>query len=147
MLDDSAVLAHQSIVEFVSAVIRPRPDLGGGPLLPPEQARLEAEQLVADYTVLYPTRDVLVTALHGAAMYGLSWFDAHLWAYAEVYGVAEILSEDFAHGRHYGSVRAVNPFLSADGVHDLPPLYTAKEKPAARPSRVARPRRTSAIRR
>jgi predicted nucleic acid-binding protein len=147
LLDDSVVLAHQCVVEFVAAVTRPRRELGGMPLLPLETAHLEAEKLAAEYPVLYPTRDVLLTALRGAAMYGLSWFDAHLWAYAEVYGVAEILSEDFAHGRHYGSVRAVNPFLAADGVHDLPPLYTAKEKPAARPSRVARPRRTSAIRR
>jgi hypothetical protein len=59
-------------------------------------------------------------------MYGLSWFDAHQWAYAEVYGVAEILSEDFEHGRHYGSVRVVDPFLAADGVHELPALYAAQ---------------------
>lgn len=143
--DDSVVLAHQSIVEFVSAVIRPRRDLGGAPLLPPEEARLEAEQLVADYEVLYPTRDVLITALHGAAMYGLPWFDAHLWAYAEVYGVAEILSEDFTHGRHYGSVRAVNPFLAADGVHDLPLLHDTQPRAVARASgKPPRSRRPSA---
>ena len=29
----------------------------------------------------------------GAAAYGLSWSDAHLWAYAEVHGLPEILSE------------------------------------------------------
>jgi predicted nucleic acid-binding protein len=27
------------------------------------------------------------------------------------YGLEEILSEDFQHGRLYGSVRAVNPFI------------------------------------
>jgi predicted nucleic acid-binding protein len=68
---------------------------------------------------------VLLTALRGTAIYGLSWFDAHLWAYAEVHGLSEILSEDFEHGRHYGKVRVVNPFLAAaDGVHELPALYT-----------------------
>jgi predicted nucleic acid-binding protein len=41
----------------------------------------------------------------------LSWFDAHIWAYAEFYGLPEILSEDFQHGRLYGTVRSVNPFL------------------------------------
>ena len=71
----------------------------------------------------------------GTAMYGLSWFDAHLWAYAEVYGVEEILSEDFAHGRHYGTVRAVNPFLSIDGVHELPPLYTPTHEEETSPGR------------
>lgn len=128
LLDGSHVLAHQCIVEFVAAVTRPRPDLGGAPLLPPAEARLEAEELVAEYSVLYPTRAVVLTALRGTAMYGLSWFDAHLWAYAEVYGVDEILSEDYDHGRHYGSVRAVNPFLAADGVHELPPLYAEPQK-------------------
>jgi predicted nucleic acid-binding protein len=118
----SLVLPHQALVEFFAAVVRPRRDLGGAPLLPPEEARLETEGLMAQFRVVYPNRDVVQTALRGTAMYGLSWFDAHLWAYAEVYGFAEILSEDFTHGRHYGTVRVVNPF-AADGVHELPPLY------------------------
>lgn len=146
LLDDSVVLAHQCVVEFVAAVTRPRKDLGGAPLLPLDEARVKAERLAAQFQVHYPNRDVLLTALRGTAMYGLSWFDAHLWAYAEVYGVEEILSEDFAHGRHYGTVRAVNPFLAADGVHELPPLYTVAEQEktlAPRPSRVAAGRRQS----
>jgi predicted nucleic acid-binding protein len=47
----------------------------------------------------------------GAAAYQLSWFDAHLWAYAEHYGLSELYSEEFQHDRLYGTVRAVNPFL------------------------------------
>lgn len=126
LVDDVLVLAHQSIVEFIAAVIRPRSDLGGAPLLPLAEARLEAEDLMAQFRILYPDREVVLTALRGTAVYGLSWFDAHLWAYAEVHGLPEILSEDFEHGRHYGKVRAVNPFLAAtDGVHELPALYTA----------------------
>jgi predicted nucleic acid-binding protein len=73
--------------------------------------------------VLYPTRDVLVTAMRGAAIYGLPWFDAQIWAIAEVHGLPEILSEDFQHGRHYGRVRAMNPFLMGTRVHELPALY------------------------
>lgn len=143
LFDDTIVLAHQCIVEFVAAVSRPREELGRAPLLPLTDARHEAEELLAEYPVLYPTREVVLTALRGMASYGLSWFDAHLWAYAEVYGVEEILSEDFTHGRHYGSVRAVNPFLSADGVHELPPLYTVtqSEQPARSARRAPRLRR------
>ena len=76
--------------------------------------------------MLYPYRDVVLTALRGTAMYGLSWFNAHLWAYAEVHGLAEIVSEDFEPGRHYGTVRIYDPSLAAaaDGVHELPPLYS-----------------------
>jgi len=81
---------------------------------------------MTQFHILYPGPDVLTTALRGAAAYALSWFDAHLWAYAEATGIAEILSEDFEHGRHYGRVRVVDPFLSASGeVHELPPLYRA----------------------
>jgi predicted nucleic acid-binding protein len=39
-----------------------------------------------------------------------AWFDAHMWACAEHYGLAEMWSEDFQHGRLYGTVRVVNPF-------------------------------------
>lgn len=122
IVSGTLVLAHQSVVEFFAAVTRPRRDLGGAPLLSADEARIQAELLLAEFRVVYPNRDVVQTALRGTATYGLSWFDAHLWAYAEVYGFEEILSEDFTHGRHYGTVRVVNPF-AADGVHELPPLY------------------------
>jgi predicted nucleic acid-binding protein len=124
---DTLAIPYQAILEFVAAVIRPRRDLGGLPLLPIERARLEAEALMAQFPVIYPTEDVLTTALRGSAIYGLSWFDAHVWAYAEVHGLSEIISEDFEHGRHYGGVRAVNPFVPA-GVRELPPLYHGKAR-------------------
>ena len=118
------VIAHQAVVEFVAAVSRPRPDLEGAPLLEAADARQLAAELLDEFRVLYPDRDVVRTALDGAAAHGLSWWDAHMWAYADVYGLDEILSEDFQHGRYYGSVRAYNPFLvAADEVHELPPLY------------------------
>jgi predicted nucleic acid-binding protein len=99
---------HQAIVEFVAAVTRsPK---GGGPLLRESEAIREAEELVSQFVVLFPDEALIRTALRGMAAYRLSWFDAHLWAYAEHHGLSEILSEDFQHGRLYGSVRAVNPF-------------------------------------
>lgn len=104
----SVRLPHQAIVEFVSVVTRP---LQGGPsLLTADDARREAEELLTQFTVLYPNEALVRTALRGAAAYGLSWFDAHLWAYAEHYGLGELLSEDFQHDRLYGTVRALNPF-------------------------------------
>lgn len=127
LADDALVLPHQAVLEFVAAVIRPRRDLGGEPLLPRFEALREAESLMLQFRMLYPTPDVLLTALRGVAAYGLSWFDAHLWAFAETCGIPEILSEDFEHGRHYGRVRVANPFVSAGGqVQELPPLYEAE---------------------
>ena len=124
LADRQLVLPHQAVVEFVAAVRRPRRDLGGAPLLAADSAYREAEDLVRDFPIIYPDEEVLTTALRGVSAYGLSWFDAHLWAYAEVNALPEILSEDFEHGRHYGSVRTVDPFLAAAGeVHELPALY------------------------
>jgi predicted nucleic acid-binding protein len=106
---DDLRLPHQAIVEFVAAVTRR--SASGEPLLPPSDARREAEEMLSQFVVLYPTDALLRTALRGAAAYQLSWFDAHMWAYAEHYGLKELLSEDFQHDRLYGSVRAVNPFV------------------------------------
>ena len=119
-------LPHQAVLEFVAATTRPRADLSGESLLAPTDAYREAEGLMRDFAILYPDEEVLSSALRAVATYRLSWFDAHLWGYAEVNGLPEILTEDFEHGRHYGSVRTVNPFLlAAGGVHELPAIYDA----------------------
>jgi predicted nucleic acid-binding protein len=110
---DTLRIPHQAVMEFVAAVTRVRgPD--GAPLLDRSEALREAEEFLAQFPVLYPNEGVLRAALRGAAAYELSWFDAHLWACAEHYGLEEIISEDFEHGRLLGSVRIRNPFL-ADG--------------------------------
>jgi hypothetical protein len=67
--------------------------------------------VLTQFTILYPNEALLRLAFRGTAAYQLSWFDAHLWAYAEYYSLEELLSEDFQHDRLYGTVRAVNPFL------------------------------------
>lgn len=88
------------------------PRAGAGPLLRRATAYREAEELLAQFVILYPNEALVRSALRGAAAYEFSWHDAHLWAYAEYYGLAELISEDFEDGRLYGSVRAVNPFLA-----------------------------------
>ena len=107
--EDSVRVPQQAIMEFVAVVTRP---IGGAaPLLSVQDALREAEEMLSQFAVLYPDEALLRTALRGAVAYELSWFDAHLWAYAEHFGLSELLSEDFQHDRLYGSVRAVNPFL------------------------------------
>ena len=107
--DDSIRVPHQAIVEFVAAVTRPT--RSGVSILLDQDARREAEEMLTFFKVLYPTEALVRTAVRGAAAYQLSWYDAHLWAYAEHYGLPELVSEDFQHERLYGTVRAVNPFL------------------------------------
>ena len=111
LADDQVRIPHQAVMEFVAAVTRIRDDRG--PLLSAEEARREAEEFLRQFVILYPTESLVRTAIRGWATYQLGWFDAHLWAYAEEYGLAELLSEDFQHDRLYGTVRIVNPFLSA----------------------------------
>ena len=77
-------LPHQAIVEFIAAVTRPIrgdaiPEAGG--------ALREAEEFLKQFTVLYPNEAILRQAIRGCAAYQLSWFDAHLWSYAEHYGL------------------------------------------------------------
>lgn len=117
--DRSLVLPHQAVVEFVAVVTRPL--AGKAPLLSVEEAHREAEDLLAQFPVIYPTEATLRTALRGAALYKLSWFDAHLWAYADERGLDPIWSEDFEDGRLYGRVRVCNPFHAS--VHEPAPSY------------------------
>jgi predicted nucleic acid-binding protein len=103
-------LPHQALVEFVNVVTKPR--AGGPSVLTREEAWRQAEDLLTEFPVLYPNEKVFRTAMFGMAAYKFAWYDAHLWAYAEHYGLPEILSEDFEHGRRYGTVRIRNPFLT-----------------------------------
>lgn len=97
-------------MEFIAAVTRP---IQGHAILPLADALREAEEFLSQFTVLYPNQTIIRNAIRGCAAYQLSWFDAHLWSYAEYYGLSEIITEDFQHDRLYGGVRAVNPFLGS----------------------------------
>jgi predicted nucleic acid-binding protein len=108
IVEDSVRVPHQAILEFVAAVTRP---IRGHVILKPADALREAEEFLQQFTILYPNEAMLRDAVRGCAAYQLSWFDAHLWSYAEHYGLREILTEDFQHDRLYGSVRVVNPFI------------------------------------
>lgn len=107
ILDDSVRLPHQAIVEFIAAVTH---SIRG---LKQSDALREAEELLKQFAVLYPNEAILRNVINECATYQLNWFDAHLWPYAEHYGLDEILSEDFQHDRLYGTVRVVNPFIGS----------------------------------
>jgi predicted nucleic acid-binding protein len=107
--DRSIVLAHQAIVEFYAAVTRPL--RGEPPLLDRAAATRETEELLLQFDVVYPSAEIVRAALRAAAAYDLAWFDALMWAHAETNGISTLLSEDFQHGRAYGSVRVLNPLL------------------------------------
>ena len=109
IVEDSVRLPHQAIVEFIAAVTRP---IRGHVILKQADALREAEEFLKQFTVLYPNEAILRQAIRGCAAYQLNWFDAHLWSYAEHYGLPEIFTEDLQHDRLYGTVRVVNPFIA-----------------------------------
>lgn len=77
------------------------------------EAVQEAEDLFRQFEVPYPTESQVRLAMRGWSAYGMSWFDAHLWSIAEYDGLDVLYSEDFQHGRTYGRVRVINPFVSS----------------------------------
>lgn len=107
---ESICIAHQAIVEFVQAVSRPL-QRGGPGLLSRADALLEAEAMLDQFEVLWPEEGIVRLAVRGAATYQLSWFDAHMWAYAEFHGFTDLVTEDFASGQRIGAVRIRNPFV------------------------------------
>jgi len=121
--DNALFLPHQALIEFVAAVTRPLCE-GGPALLTTQEAHREVEELLMQFPVIYPTETTLRTALRGAALYRLSWFDAHLWSYADERGLDTLWSEDFEDGRMYGRVRARNPFQASVHEAAVPPYGT-----------------------
>ena len=101
---------HQAIVEFMAVITRLK-WAAEKPLMTTIDAIREAEEILLEFPILYPDEAMLRIALQGMAAYLLSWYDAHLWAYAERFGMSEIVSEDFQHGRRYGTVVIRNPFV------------------------------------
>ena len=106
---DDLVLTWQTLVEFFSVATSAR--RGRPRLLSDFDARQECQALLDQFPVLLPEPETFHLAVQGQALHGLAWWDALLWAYAERGGAAQIASEDFQHGRKYGGVEAVNPFL------------------------------------
>jgi predicted nucleic acid-binding protein len=105
--EDSVRVPHQAVIEFVAAATR---SIRGHIILKQADAMREAEELLKQFTILYPNESIVRQALRGYAAYQMSWFDANIWAYAEHYGLQELFTEDLQHDRLYGSVRIVNPF-------------------------------------
>ena len=110
LVQGDARVAHQALVEFVAAATRPMTK-ARDPLLSRSEALQEVEGILNQFPVLYPSAATFRLAIHGVATYGLSWFDANMWAMAEYHSLTPLYTEDLHHGATYGTVRIVNPFL------------------------------------
>ena len=87
--------------------------------LTPDEAVALLEQLRCFPMVLtdYP---LIVAGAETALRFGISYWDGTIIAAAEFLSAATLYTEDLNHGQRYGSVQAINPFLSGapDRVHE-----------------------------
>lgn len=100
--------SYQAVIEFYAVVTR---EIHGSRILDKVSATRATEEWLAALDILYPTDKIIRDAMGATVVYQLPWYDALMWAYADVYGLTEIISEDFQHGRLYGGIRVINPFL------------------------------------
>ena len=69
------------------------------------------------FPVVWTDYPLIVAGIEASLRFGISYWDGAIIAAAERLGASTLYTEDLNHGQLYGSVQAVNPFLS-DRVHD-----------------------------
>ncbi len=100
----ASVLPLQALNEFISVCIRKA-------LLPIDVAESYVSSLARNMKIAEPTYDDLLQAVQTHRRHGLQYFDALLLSTAARHGCTALFSEDMQHGRSFGSLKVVNPFL------------------------------------
>jgi predicted nucleic acid-binding protein len=101
----TARLSAQTLAEFFRAVTR-----GREPILPVDQAQLQAEILAQAWMVLDITPQIVLEAMRGVREHRFSYWDAQVWATARLNQIPVVLSEDPPSVQVLEGVRFVNPF-------------------------------------
>lgn len=106
VLTGRGVLSVQVLGEFFVAAVRrlAKP-------LSTQQAYDRVVNYIESWPVLEITPQIVFEAARGVRDHKLSYWDAQVWATARLNQIANILSEDFSHGRKIEGVRFLNPFL------------------------------------
>jgi predicted nucleic acid-binding protein len=104
---ESGVLSAQVLSEFYNTVTRKL----ASPLTP-EQAEAQIDYFMSVWQVFSVTPIVVLEAVRGTRQYGLSFWDAQIWAAARLNRVPIVLSEDLDPGATVEGVRFVNPFTA-----------------------------------
>jgi predicted nucleic acid-binding protein len=98
-------LSTQALAEFVNAVMRKL-----DPPLSAAQAMQQVSLFAAAWPVLDLTPQIVLEAARGVRDYGLSYYDAQMWAAARLNQIPVLFSEDFQDGQVLEGVRFVDPF-------------------------------------
>lgn len=104
-IDNAGILSVQSLSEYFTVVTRKL-----NPPIPPEVASGHLLKLLKIWRCIPVTEDIVLEAVRGTINYGLSFWDAQIWAAAKWAGAREIVTEDFNHGQNIEGVVIRNPF-------------------------------------
>ena len=119
MDDDAFVVSTQVLVEFYATAVRRK-------LLGAPQA-LDLARLWSRHDTVAQTTDMLLRGLELHQAHSLSLWDGLIVQAALDAGCGVLLSEDMQHGRRFGDLEIVNPFL-APAAHERAARYRATKK-------------------
>ncbi len=106
--NENGVLSVQVLSEFFHAITRKI----SVPLSIADACE-RVNNYVAAWTVLDLTTAVVLEAIRGVRDYQFSFWDAQIWATAQINQIPVVLSEDFQDGASIEGVRFLNPFTPA----------------------------------
>jgi len=107
-------ISVQSLAEFISATTR-----SSTPLMTISEALQQVERLIGSFPIYDLKPMVVLEAARGARDYGLSYYDAQIWAVARLNQVPVVISEDFSAGQALDGVQFINPFSENFPLKDL----------------------------
>jgi len=86
----------------------------------PANEAVELLEQFKSFLVVPTDYSLIVAGVEASLRFGISYWDGAIIAAADRLGATTLYTEDLSHGQYYGSVRAVNPFLTEppDTVHD-----------------------------
>lgn len=102
------VVSYQVVQEWFHVVLRK----AAAPLSADEAGAIY-RRLIEPLWRIQSSREVLDLALDLHGRHSISWWDALIVSAAIKGGCGRLLSEDLQHGRKFGNVEVVNPFLTA----------------------------------
>jgi predicted nucleic acid-binding protein len=109
----AGVVTTQVLAEFYSVLTRKFRHRAS-----PETAYSALERYAATMRVLDMRVPVVFEAARAVQRYGLSYYDAQIWASARLGGIDVVLSEDFASGTEIEGVRFLDPFAPGFALED-----------------------------
>lgn len=110
----NAALPAQALAEFASVALRKfRPPMDWSSIY------RKVEELKQAFPVIPLTPEVVLEAMRGVRDYQFSYYDAQIWAVAQLNQIPIVLSEDFNSGSVIEGVTFLNPFDNTFDINTL----------------------------